>query len=102
MNDVYVEHVVNNKYSSLKTSDNLYKYKNYIKELLRYLQEIEVLGEVIDLDGEIRFIINPVVNLLMDDRNIEEIIKQHQDNEGEEDGQISTISCNWLCLIYSS
>lgn len=57
---------------------------------LKKYQIIEVLDEVIDLDGEIRFIINPVVNLLMDGRNIEEIIKQHQDNEGEEDGQISS------------
>lgn len=39
--NVYVEHVVNKKYSLLKTSDNFYKYKNDIKQLLRDLQEDE-------------------------------------------------------------
>ncbi len=37
----YVEDIVNKKYSLLKTSDNFYKYKNDIKDLLRILQEDE-------------------------------------------------------------
>ncbi|WMJ89704.1 Wadjet anti-phage system protein JetA family protein [Anaerocolumna sp. MB42-C2] len=39
--DVYVETIVNKKYSLLKTSDNFYIYKNDIKKLLRSLQEDE-------------------------------------------------------------
>ncbi|PYG90185.1 hypothetical protein LY28_00065 [Ruminiclostridium sufflavum DSM 19573] len=39
--DVYVEAIVNKKYSLLKTSDNFYIYKNDIKRLLRSIQEDE-------------------------------------------------------------
>ncbi len=39
--DVYVEAIVNKKYSLLKTSDNFYIYKNDIKKLLRSIQEDE-------------------------------------------------------------
>lgn len=39
--DVYVEAIVNKKYSLLKTSDNFYIYKNDIKKLLRLIQEDE-------------------------------------------------------------
>lgn len=39
--DVYVEAIVNKKYSLLKTSDNFYIYKNDIKKLLRAIQEDE-------------------------------------------------------------
>lgn len=38
---VYVETIVNKKYSLLKTSDNFYIYKNDIKKLLRQIQEDE-------------------------------------------------------------
>lgn len=38
---VYVETIVNKKYSLLKTSDNFYIYKNDIKRLLRLIQEDE-------------------------------------------------------------
>lgn len=38
---VYVETIVNKKYSLLKTSDNFYIYKNDIKTLLRQIQEDE-------------------------------------------------------------
>jgi hypothetical protein len=37
--DVYVETIVNRKYSLLKTSDNFYIYKNDIKKLLRTVGE---------------------------------------------------------------
>ncbi len=39
--EVFVETEVNKKYGLLKTSDNFYKYKNDIKDLLRQLQEDE-------------------------------------------------------------
>ncbi len=39
--DIYVETIVNKKYSLLKTSDNFYIYKNDIKKILRSLQEDE-------------------------------------------------------------
>lgn len=39
--NVYVETIVNKKYSLLKTSDNFYIYKNDIKKLLRSIQEDE-------------------------------------------------------------
>ncbi len=39
--DVYVEAIINKKYSLLKTSDNFYIYKNDIKKLLRFIQEDE-------------------------------------------------------------
>lgn len=39
--DIYVEAIVNKKYSLLKTSDNFYIYKNDIKKLLRAIQEDE-------------------------------------------------------------
>lgn len=38
---VYVETIVNKKYSMLKTSDNFYIYKNDIKKFLRLIQEDE-------------------------------------------------------------
>jgi hypothetical protein len=38
---VYVETIVNKKYSLLKTSDNFYIYKNDIKRLLRLIREDE-------------------------------------------------------------
>lgn len=38
---VYVEKIVNKKYSLLKTSDNFYIYKNDIKKLLRAIEEDE-------------------------------------------------------------
>jgi hypothetical protein len=40
--NVYVETIVNKKYSLLKTSDNFYIYKNDIKKLLRTISEDEV------------------------------------------------------------
>lgn len=39
--NVYVETIVNKKYSLLKTSDNFYIYKNDIKKLLRVISEDE-------------------------------------------------------------
>ncbi|MDF2540532.1 MAG: hypothetical protein K0S47_250 [Herbinix sp.] len=39
--EVYVETIVNKKYSILKTSDNFYIYKNDIKQLLRSMKEDE-------------------------------------------------------------
>lgn len=39
--NVYVDTIVNKKYSLLKTSDNFYMYKNDIKKLLRLIQEDE-------------------------------------------------------------
>jgi len=39
--NVYVEAIINRKYSILKTSDNFYIYKNDIKKLLRTIQEDE-------------------------------------------------------------
>lgn len=39
--NVYVETIVNKKYSLLKTSDNFYIYKNDIKKLLRTINEDE-------------------------------------------------------------
>ncbi|HHV11648.1 MAG TPA: hypothetical protein GXX75_15350 [Clostridiales bacterium] len=39
--NVYVETIVNKKYSLLKTSDNFYIYKNDIKRLLRVISEDE-------------------------------------------------------------
>ena len=39
--NVYVETIVNKKYSLLKTSDNFYIYKNDIKKLLRIISEDE-------------------------------------------------------------
>jgi hypothetical protein len=39
--EVFVETEVNKKYALLKTSDNFYKYKNDIKDLLAVLQEDE-------------------------------------------------------------
>ena len=39
--NVYVETIVNKKYSLLKTSDNFYIYKNDIKKLLRIITEDE-------------------------------------------------------------
>lgn len=39
--NVYVETIINKKYSLLKTSDNFYKYKNDIKKLLRAISEDE-------------------------------------------------------------
>lgn len=58
---------------------------------LKKYQIIEVLDETSDLNGEIRFIINPIVNLLMDGKDVLEIIKQYQDNEEkkEDEQQIS-------------
>jgi hypothetical protein len=40
--NVYVETIVNKKYSLLKTSDNFYIYKNDIKKLLRVISEDEI------------------------------------------------------------
>lgn len=40
--NVYVETIVNKKYSLLKTSDNFYIYKNDIKKLLRAITEDEM------------------------------------------------------------
>lgn len=58
---------------------------------LKKYQIVEVLDEVNELNGEIRFIINPIVNLLIEGKEIEEVIKQYQDNEeGEENGQTSS------------
>ncbi len=37
--DIYVETIINKKYSLLKTSDNFYIYKNDIKKLLRAIQD---------------------------------------------------------------
>lgn len=53
---VYVETIVNKKYSLLKTSDNFYIYKNDIKKLLRLIQEdegrIKVLMQKMSLEGK--------------------------------------------------
>jgi len=54
---------------------------------LKRYQIVEVLDDITDLDAEIRFIINPIVNLLLDGRDIQEVIKQYQDGEEEDDGQ---------------
>ncbi len=60
--------------------------KKSIAFLKRY-QIVEVLDEVNDLDSDIRFIINPIINLLFDNREIMEVIKQYQEGEEEEDEQ---------------
>jgi len=60
--------------------------KKTIAFLKRY-QIVEVLDEVNDLDSEIRFIINPIVNLLFDNKEIMEVIKQYQDGEEEEEDE---------------
>lgn len=60
--------------------------KKTIAFLKRY-QIVEVLDEINDLDSEIRFIINPIVNLLFDNKEIMEVIKQYQDGEEEDDEQ---------------
>lgn len=39
--EIFIETAANKKYGMLKTSDNFYKYKNDIKDLLRKLQEDE-------------------------------------------------------------
>jgi hypothetical protein len=71
----------------------LWKGKIAITELrktiafLKRYQIVEVLDDVADLDAEIRFIINPIVNLLLDGRDIQEVIKQYQDDEEVDDGQ---------------
>lgn len=55
---VYVENIVNKKYSLLKTSDNFYIYKNDIKKLLRLIQEdderIEILLKKMAMEGKNR------------------------------------------------
>ncbi len=60
--------------------------KKTIAFLKRY-QIVEVLDEVNELDSEIRFIINPIVNLMFDNKEITEVIKQYQEGEEEEDEQ---------------
>jgi hypothetical protein len=45
--DVYVETIVNRKYSLLKTSDNFYIYKNDIKKLLRAIVEDETRLQIL-------------------------------------------------------
>ena len=60
--------------------------KKTIAFLKRY-QIVEVLDEVNDLDSDIRFIINPIVNLLFDNKEIMEVIKQYQDGEEEEEDE---------------
>ena len=54
--NVYVENIVNRKYSLLKTSDNFYIYKNDIKTLLREIGEDEerlyVLREKLVSEGK--------------------------------------------------
>lgn len=54
---------------------------------LKRYQIVEVIDDVSELDSEIRFIINPIINLLFDGKDILEVIKQYQDSEEEEDGQ---------------
>ncbi len=53
---VYVETIVNKKYSILKTSDNFYIYKNDIKKLLRLIQEDEgrigILMQKMSMEGK--------------------------------------------------
>ncbi|MDF2804237.1 MAG: hypothetical protein K0S61_4142 [Anaerocolumna sp.] len=53
---VYVETIVNKKYSLLKTSDNFYIYKNDIKKLLRLIQEDEgrigILMQKMSMEGK--------------------------------------------------
>lgn len=46
--DVYVETIVNRKYSLLKTSDNFYIYKNDIKKLLRAIVEDETRLQILE------------------------------------------------------
>lgn len=71
----------------------LWKGKMPITELkktiafLKKYQIVEVLDDINDLDSDIRFIINPIVNLLFDNKEIMEVIKQYQDGEEEEDEQ---------------
>lgn len=54
--DVYVETIVNKKYSLLKTSDNFYIYKNDIKQLLRTILEdehrLELLKRKLLMEGK--------------------------------------------------
>lgn len=54
---------------------------------LKRYQIVEVIDDVSELDSEIRFIINPIINLLFDGKDILEVIKKYQDSEEEEDGQ---------------
>jgi hypothetical protein len=53
---VYVETIVNKKYSLLKTSDNFYIYKNDIKKMLRLIQEDEgrigILMQKMSMEGK--------------------------------------------------
>jgi hypothetical protein len=55
--------------------------------LLKRYQIVEVLDDTVVLDSEIRFIINPIINLLFDGKEIAELIKQYQESEEEDDGQ---------------
>ncbi len=70
----------------LKGKIPITEMRKTIAFLKRY-QIVEILDEVTDLDADIRFIINPIVNLLLDGRDIQEVIKQYQDDEEEDDGQ---------------
>jgi hypothetical protein len=55
---------------------------------LKKYQIVEVLDDVNNLDSDIRFIVNPIINLLFDGKDILELINQYQDSgEEEEDGQ---------------
>ena len=54
---------------------------------LKRYQIVELLDEAIDLEADIRFIINPIVNLLLEGKDILEVIKQYQDEEEGDDGQ---------------
>ncbi len=60
---------------------------------LKKYQIIEILDEMGNLEGDTRFIIYPVVNLVLDGQVIAGIIEQYQEEEEEEeeplDGQIS-------------
>lgn len=70
----------------LKGRMPLTEMKKTLAFLKRY-QLIEILDDITELDSENRFIINPIINLLFENKEIVEVIKQYQEGEEEEDEQ---------------
>ncbi len=79
--DVFVETEINRKYALLKTSDNFYKYKNDIKDLLHLLQQ----------DEERIYLLKRKATLEKPDKALEEVDMEYHDLIYEIDRSISNI-----------